>query len=339
MKPGLYEQLVTLALKQELDRLSDPRLHSLAPVDPEESHSVIAQFIEHSLATCLAMYRGSDAADNQKRLVDRILAELAQELGEHSVQSLSIATPLQRLLAIHDPRRLAHVDRPDTPLARSALLTGTRLDPSLGSQLRKEIATADRVDILCSFIKWSGLRVLLDDLKELASRDGSGGPRIRVITTSYMGATDPRAVEELSKLTHTEIRVSYDTKRTRLHAKAYLFHRDTGFSSAYVGSANLSNAALSEGLEWTTKISHYELPYLWTKIVGTFETYWQDDEFQPFHVDAPDRLRHAIRLERASTTERESHVAFDLRPYPFQEEILDLLVAEQRFRASFVTSL
>jgi HKD family nuclease len=147
-----------------------------------------------------------------------------------------------------------------------------------------------------------------------------------------MGATDPKAIEALSGLRNTEIRVSYDTKRTRLHAKAYLFHRETGFGSAYVGSANLSNAALSEGLEWTTKISHYELPYLWNKIAGTFETYWQDDEFQPYQGNAPERLRQAIRRERAAAAEPDFAVTFDLRPYPFQEEILDVLAAEREIQ-------
>ena len=186
--------------------------------------------------------------------------------------------------------------------------------------------------MLCSFIRWSGLRVLLDDLRQLTDREGHEGPRLRIITTSYMGATDPKAIEALSKLRNTEIRVSYDTKRTRLHAKAYLFHRETGFGSAYVGSANLSQAALSEGLEWTTKISHYELPYLWSKIVGTFQTYWQDDEFEPYQGDAPERLQQAIRRERKAAAEPESAIAFDLRPYPFQEEILDVVAAEREIQ-------
>ncbi|MBO0696895.1 MAG: DUF3427 domain-containing protein [Zavarzinella sp.] len=329
MKPGLYDQLLTLALQQDLDRLGDPRLFTLAPVDPEDSHAAVAQFVEHLMADGLLMYRGAEAADRQRRLVGRIIGALGEELGAAWADRLNISTPLRRLLAVHATPLGQTLDRPDTPLARSALLTGTRLDPSLGSQLRKELLTADRVDMLCSFIKWSGLRVLLDALRQLADRPGADAPRIRVITTSYMGATDPRAVEELSRLPNTEIRVSYDTKRTRLHAKAYVFHRDTGFGSAYVGSANLSNAALSEGLEWTMKVSHYELPYLWSKIASTFETYWQDDEFQPFHGEAPERLRLAIRRERESASPSDSAVAFDLHPYPFQDEILDVLAAER----------
>jgi superfamily II DNA or RNA helicase/HKD family nuclease len=321
MQSGLHEQLLTIALKQGLANLADPRLYSLAPVDPEDSHSALAQFIEHAIANCLSTFRGAEVTDQQVRLANRLIEVLAAD-------GLSLATPLQRLLAVHSvPEEI--LDRPDTPLSRSALLTGTRLDPSLGSQLRKEIATADRVDILCSFIKWSGLRIILDELKKLSDESTGNSPRIRVITTSYMGATDPRAVDELSKLLNTEIRVSYDTKRTRLHAKAYVFHRNTGFGTAYIGSANLSNAALSEGLEWTTKISHYELPYLWSKIAGTFETYWQDEEFQPYSPDAPERLRQAIQRERATGEEDRSPVHFDLKPFPFQEEILDVLSAER----------
>jgi len=320
---------VTVAIQRDLDQLVDPRLYALAPIDSEDSHSAIAQYLEHVLANCLAAFRGGEVAERQRRLVDRIVTTLTEELGSDWTDALNISTPFRRLLAVHANNAGASCERPDTPLARSALLTGSRLDPSLGSQLRKEIATADQIDILCSFIKWSGLRTLIEDLRQVAAKPFVSGPRIRVITTSYMGATDPKAVEELARLPNTEIRVSYDTKRTRLHAKAYIFHRETGFGSAYVGSANLSNTALSEGLEWTTKISHYELPYLWEKISGSFETYWQDDEFQVFNGDAPERMRRAIAHERASANEPTAKFTFDLRPYPFQEEILDVLSAER----------
>ncbi|MFM7976208.1 MAG: DEAD/DEAH box helicase family protein, partial [Pirellula sp.] len=105
--------------------------------------------------------------------------------------------------------------------------------------------------------------------------------------------------------------------------------RNTGFSSAYVGSANLSNAALSEGLEWTTKISQYELPYLWDKVTGTFETYWQDEEFQRYDEQSQIRLRDAIQREREVSSSAVPAIHFDLRPFPFQEEILDILASER----------
>ncbi len=190
MKPGLYDHLLTKAIEAEIARLGDPRLVALAPVDAEESHSVLAQYLERLIASSLALHRGSDAAEKQQQLVERIVATLSETLNEYETNGVSIATPLQRLLAIHRTSDATANDRPDSRLSRSSLFTGTRLDASLGSQLRKEIATCDRVDILCSFIKWSGLRVLLDNLRELAERSGDYGPVIRVITTSYMGATD-----------------------------------------------------------------------------------------------------------------------------------------------------
>ncbi len=337
MKTGLYEHLITLALQHKLDQLPDPRLFQAGEIDPGDEHTALAQFLEHALVQCLAAHRGKDGADARARLVRRVVATLAEEIGDKEAAELEVLTPFRRLLAVRPIGSAADTQpaRPDTPLSRSALLTGTRHEPGLGSQLRKEIATADRVDVLCSFIKWSGLRVILDELRTLAESEGGPSPRIRVITTSYMGATDPRAVEILEQLPRTEIRVSYDSKRTRLHAKAYIFHRDTGFGSAYVGSANLSSAALSEGLEWTTKMSQYELPYLWDQVTGTFETYWQDAEFEPYSSQSPARLREAIARERDHGVENVPGVLFDVHPYPFQDEILDAMEAERRVQSKF----
>ncbi|MCG3123062.1 MAG: hypothetical protein GIKADHBN_01470 [Phycisphaerales bacterium] len=148
-----------------------------------------------------------------------------------------------------------------------------------------------------------------------------------------MGATDPRAVEALRDLPNTQVRVSYDTSRTRLHAKAYLIHRATGFGSAYVGSANLSRSALSEGLEWTSKLSQYELPHLWQRIVATFDAYWNDGDFELFTASSSPRLRQAIDRERnGDVVDGIIAPEFELRPFPFQEEILDVIAAEREVR-------
>lgn len=310
----------------------DQRLAEIGAVDPGDVHAAAAQYLETLLASALARYRGEEANERQRKLVNRVIATLTEEMGPDWGEAVSLADPLRRLLAIHRQPHAEPYVRPDTPLARSALLTGTRLDPSLALQLQKEVASADRVDILCSFIKWSGLRLILPDLKQLTRTPHPDGPRLRIITTSYMGATDPRAVEALRELPNTEVRVSYDTSRTRLHAKAYLIYRATGFGSAYVGSANLSHAALSEGLEWTSKISQYELPHLWQRIVATFEAYWNDDEFEPFTGASSPRLQQAIERERGGSDESSTLPTFDLRPFPFQEEILDVLAAEREVR-------
>ena len=329
---GLHDALIDAGLDVTLAALA-AGLATREPLDPDDAPAAFAQHLEHLLASTLSRLKGKDAAAKRARLVHLVLQAVADARGEPT-DPLRFPDPVERLLAIHAAAPLAAEPRPDTPLARSALLTGTRLDPSLASQLRAEIAHADRVDFLCSFVKWSGLRLILAELEALtATPHPDGGPRLRVISTSYMGATDPEALARLLRLPHAEVRVSYDTKRTRLHAKAYLIHRVTNFGSAYVGSANLSHAALSEGLEWTTKISQHELPHLWARTTGTFETYWNDPEFKPLDEDGLPRLKASIVAERGGVDGRSaSSTFFDLRPYPFQEEILDTLAAERANR-------
>lgn len=226
---------------------------------------------------------------------------------------------------------VASTTRPDTPLSVSSLLTGSSRSPSLRSQLIKELATCDKADWLVSFIKFAGIIPLLPTLREFTQTPAEdGGPRLRIATTSYMGATDLKAISELLNLPNTEIRVSYDTKRTRLHAKAYLFHRNSGFGSAYIGSANVSKAALDEGLEWTAKISQYETDHLWQHAKATFESHWEDNtEFTPCGKDNLIELDQALSQERGEAAPADALTFFDLRPYGYQQSILDDIHAER----------
>src|SRR5205085_10760556 len=98
-----------------------------------------------------------------------------------------------------------------------------------------------------------------------------------------------------------EVKVSYETRMTRLHAKAWLFHRDTGFSTAYVGSSNLSKSALLDGLEWNVRLSAVEQGHLLDTFRATFDEYWEDPAFERSDPDDP---AQRTRLDEALTAER-----------------------------------
>jgi superfamily II DNA or RNA helicase/HKD family nuclease len=225
------------------------------------------------------------------------------------------------------------ITRPLIPLADGTLLINAPSEPSVGLALQAEVPSADRIDLLCAFIKWSGLRLLQP---VLAQHLAAGRP-LRVLTTVYLGATDRRALDWLVEH-KAQVRVSTDTRRTRLHAKAWLFHRASGSSTAYIGSSNLSAPALLDGLEWNVRLAALETPAMLRKFEGTFEAYWEEGEFEPYAAtpEQRDRLDHQLSLARgvdqaatSSSGAITTPVWFTLRPYAYQREMLDALAAER----------
>jgi len=323
MKNGLYEKIIDEVIEQDINN------HSVKKRVVEESEE--AQVISLAYQKALREKLSQLTKEERISLINKISDEL--KLPAFLMEGDLPDRSMVQLLAVHDNRENLKTltdNRPKSSLAGSTLFTGQG-SLTLESELKREIRTADRMDFLISFIKFSGLRLLLDDLKAFTA----AGKKLRVITTSYMGASDFKAIKTLAELPNVEVKISFDTKRTRLHAKAYYFERETGFSTAYIGSSNMSNPALSKGLEWNLKVSEYTSQDVMAKFRRTFETYWNDQEFATFDPNSEDHckeLRTSLSYDRSNGS---NAVFFDLRPYPYQTEILEELQKEREVFESY----
>ena len=336
LSPGLYEQIINQALNSELSEIPEA-CKSIAPIDRAEASKALAQYLADVVQKGMEnlLDNGGDISA-QIGLTNQIVTLIQNTTQEADFAALHVDQRAEQLLALlrqEDPRlaigkTAANLDRPETSIARSSLFTGAIKEPQMYTELKKEIVSADRIDMLVSFIKWSGLRLLMEELREFTQNGGE----LRIITTSYMGATDLKAIEELRALPNTRIKVSYDTKRTRLHAKTYVFYRNTGFTTAYVGSSNLSNAAISSGLEWNVKVTRRDLPETIDKIAATFESYWNASEFEYYSEGQKERLARALKAEKYIDSNNAAIYTMDITPYSYQQEILDKLEAERTIR-------
>lgn len=139
---------------------------------------------------------------------------------------------------------------PDQPW----LVTGEELP--FFPHLRKCMDHALSADFAVAFILKSGVRSLREHFQDLLNRGGL----LRIVTGDYLDVTDPDALVELLDLNgNIQLRV-YEAKGTSFHPKAYLFYDGNGHGTAFVGSSNLTQSALSGGVEWNFRVlrSHTE---------------------------------------------------------------------------------
>lgn len=318
LDPGLYELLVTTGLSAALDdQTHQSHDRTFADVDAADAPHVLTQHLSAVISRTLASLPAEEQIETANRLLQAIPEAVHSDTVTAGPQLLtSVTAPMSP-----PPRR------PSTPLTDVALFTNSRSDPQLGSELRLEMASADHIDLLCAFVQWSGIRVLEDALRAAAER----GVSIRVLTTTYIGATDRRALDYFVRELGAEVRVNYDSQSTHLHAKAWMFHRKSGFPTAYVGSSNMSRAALVDGLEWNVRLSKHATPTLLDKFSSTFATYWDDSAFAPYDPDTDaEYLDQMLAKNGARRGDGEVNVSLlDVRPYPHQQIMLDDLQSER----------
>jgi len=315
--PGAYESLITRRLAALVaDSSLQPEYATVADV---ASPDVLARHVAGAVQRVLT----SMTPSSRRAYVNELLA-VAGAAGDDEV------VDVDQLVALRRPGVDAAwpSQRPVTPLSDVALLTNSRGEPNLGAELRAEMGSADDVDLLCAFVRWHGIRVLEQPLAELKAR----GVPLRVITTTYRGTTERRALDELVRRFGAQVKIRYDAQTTRLHAKAWLFRRGSGFDTGYVGSSNLSKSALVEGLEWNVRIASVATPTLLRKFEATFDTYWNDPGFLDYDPD-----RDADLLDRALAAESGSGASgsvvtisgLEVLARPHQAQILEALDVER----------
>ncbi|MBC6457060.1 DUF3427 domain-containing protein [Actinomadura sp. HBU206391] len=333
LAPGLYEHPVTQELEHRLS-VVDTDLVKLGQIDGADAHEVLSRHLDLLTRRALKTVGGSDsgALKRQVEIANSIALAIEQLVPDAVGPEDQLKDTGDVLMAIAETRaptgEVVFPQRPEVPLADSALLVNGRGQPRIGHELARELASADRVDLLCAFIKWYGVRTLEKEIADFINRGGE----LRLITSTYVGVTERRALDRLHEL-GAKVKVSYETRTTRLHAKAWLFRRHTGLSTAYVGSSNLSKSALIDGLEWNVRLAAAGQPHLLDTFTATFDEYWSDPEFEDYDPKRDGRrLESALDQERGGGTVVGGDVLiapFDIRAYGYQREILDELAAER----------
>jgi superfamily II DNA or RNA helicase len=318
LTPGLYDLLLTDRLATLLSSLNPGDNPDLAELRNAEAADRIALHLASVVERIIDTLPEKERAQLGAQLAARIIEQITREPKAQPLQVERPRLPPKVLRAILGRKPDGSPDRieqPEIPLLDTTLLTNAPGEPRVQSQIIKEIESADRIDLVMAFIRRSGLY----PLREKLTRHVQNGRALRVLTTVYTGSTELEALVLLRDDIGAEVRVSYDTTSSRLHAKSWLFHRDSGFSTAYVGSSNLTHSAQVDGLEWNVRLSAARNRPVLEKIAAVFESYWQQADFEALDEE---RFRKAIRAERSSDDSIElSPIEVTLRP--FQDRLLE----------------
>ena len=323
LKEGSYENIITEELQQDISQTEHEGLVCRQEeMDGAESPSMLAEHVNR-----LVLNRLSDENLSTEERV-QFVNSLIDFLGEASEEK--VADERQMLSAVISRQEDARLKatgndlvRPLTGFRTSNLFTGGQSRVPLNAEIERDIESADRISLIVSFLKLSGVNLIYDHLKKFCEHPDH---RLRIITTTYCGVTEAKAVARLASLPNTEIRISYQTKIERLHAKSYIFERNSGFSTAYIGSSNLSKSAQTDGLEWNIRVTNVENPHIIKTALATFNLYWNSHNFEDFNEGGIDRFFNEVERQRLPQ-QLQNGVMARYSILPHQKQILDRLMA------------
>lgn len=323
LQEGAYENIITGELQQDMEQAESQGLVCRQEdIDIPEVPSMLAEHLNK-----LILNRLSDeslTSEEKMAFVNRLIDFIGEDAEEKIVddkQMLSAVISKQEEVRLKATK--LDLVRPMTGFRTSSLFTGGQSKVPLNAEIERDIESADRISLIVSFLKLSGVNLIYDHLKKFCSNPNH---KLRIITTTYCGVTEAKAVERLAALPNTEIRISYNTKIERLHAKSYIFERNSGLSTAYIGSSNLSKSAQTDGLEWNIRVTNVENPHIIKTALASFNLYWNSHNFENFDEGGIDKLYRELEVQKSSQPLKIGTLTkYSILPH--QKQILDRLKA------------
>ena len=137
------------------------------------------------------------------------------------------------------------------------------------NELKNSIRNADTADIIVSFLMESGVKLIIDELK-------NSNIKIRILTSTYLNITQPQALFLLKSELKDNLDLRfYSNPNKSFHPKAYIFYNKND-CEMYIGSSNLSKGALTTSIEWNYHFTESENPHDFNDFQNTFESLFKD---------------------------------------------------------------
>lgn len=194
--------------------------------------------------------------------------------------------------------------------------------------LKEELNSCDSFCFIVSFIKFSGIQLLINTLDELKNRGIKG----KIVTSVYLNITDPKALRKLAEYDNLEIKI-YNNTRESFHTKAYLFHRKK-YSSCIIGSSNLSQSALYSGEEWNVRLVKDNYLEIFDQSYEQFEKIWDSNEAIELNskfIDMYENFRNKSGNIETFDFKKEETEKEIFMPNKMQSELLEKLKLTREF--------
>jgi len=337
LSTGIYENLIYEALQRKLAAINKSQyaINTLS-IDSAEAPRLLTNYISRILSRLLTDDKLFDGLEERINFINKILHYIEHEWQcDTNNDMLVVQNELLSGIIAKAGKNEAQIKacnllRPKSGFTASNLFTGSNHDLSLQSEINLDIQSADEIYWIVAFIKFSGVRIFKDALVRFLEKPNA---RMHIITTSYMAASEPKAIQFLKELCpeKVDIRVTYDTTLDRLHAKSYIFLRNSGLHTAYIGSSNLTQSAMT-GLEWNLRVTSQENPQIIKAALATFQTYWHRPDFEEYDEK---RFQEAIYTEKHKKDAGAPTVLARYIIRPEQKEILDKLTVARKVHHSY----